>query len=528
VNSAPGRFLASFALPAGAVLVGFALLLRVGALPLSLPVVQFYAYAAFGAAALLAWRFQSSRILVALLLLALAAKGLPMLAAGHGITAGPGRTAFDLIAFLLPLNFIALSFTRERGLTDARCGLWLASLFVQAVGVTAVCRADGAHLPALESVFASGLLPPTRVPQPALLMFALAFIIIIVRFTSRRRAIESGLFWSLTAALLAMNAGGVGRLSSAYFATGAVVLVVSLIETSYFMSYHDELTGLRARRAFNQALLALDDGYTIAMVDVDHFKKFNDTFGHDTGDQVLRMVSAKLSQVSGGGSAFRCGGEEFAVVFAGKSTKQAYPHLESLRQSIEEATFVVRSPERVRRSKEDRGSAGRDVRVAADRQSKIEDRRSQIEDRRSKIEDRHSNIEDRRASARDRRSIVAEQRINAEVWQSDMVDLRSNIKGRRSNIEDLRSNINDRRRTSRRRRPSPASVEVFVTVSIGLAEASTRLVTADLVLQAADKALYRAKDAGRNRVEIYRPARVRTAASRRQPAEGALFPTETR
>src|SRR5260370_11458308 len=105
--------------------------MRLGAEPLSRAAIRFYAYAAFGGAAFLAWRFQAGRLIVALLLLALAAKGLPMLAAGHGIATGPGRTAYELIAILLPLNFIALSFTRDRGLTDARAGFWLALLFVQ-------------------------------------------------------------------------------------------------------------------------------------------------------------------------------------------------------------------------------------------------------------------------------------------------------------------------------------------------------------------------------------------------------------
>ena len=53
----------------------------------------------------------------------------------------------------------------------------------------------------------------------------------------------------------------------------------------------------------------------MAMIDVDHFKKFNDTHGHDIGDQVLKLVAARLAQVEGGGIAYRYGGEEFAVLF---------------------------------------------------------------------------------------------------------------------------------------------------------------------------------------------------------------------
>ena len=92
-----------------------------------------------------------------------------------------------------------------------------------------------------------------------------------------------------------------------------------MIENSYLLAYHDELTTLPSRRAFNDAMMRLQPPYSIAVVDIDHFKKFNDTYGHDTGDvQVLRLVASKLSLVTGGGNAYRCGGEEFTILFPGK------------------------------------------------------------------------------------------------------------------------------------------------------------------------------------------------------------------
>jgi diguanylate cyclase (GGDEF)-like protein len=62
-------------------------------------------------------------------------------------------------------------------------------------------------------------------------------------------------------------------------------------------------------------MMSLGHRFTIAMLDIDHFKRFNDTYGHAVGDQVLKMVAAKLRQVKGGGRAFRYGGEEFTLVF---------------------------------------------------------------------------------------------------------------------------------------------------------------------------------------------------------------------
>ena len=60
---------------------------------------------------------------------------------------------------------------------------------------------------------------------------------------------------------------------------------------AYQMAFRDELTGLPGRRALNERMQRLGRNYVLAMSDVDHFKRFNDTHGHDVGDQVLRLVA---------------------------------------------------------------------------------------------------------------------------------------------------------------------------------------------------------------------------------------------
>lgn len=130
-------------------------------------------------------------------------------------------------------------------------------------------------------------------------------------------------------------------------------LLVVLID-SYLLAYQDDLTGLPSRRALNQLALSLGCKYTVAMMDIDHFKKFNDTYGHDIGDQVLKLVASKLSKIKGGGKVFRYGGEEFTVVFPRKSVEQTIEYLEQLRQSIADYKMVVRQP--VRQNKKARGN----------------------------------------------------------------------------------------------------------------------------------------------------------------------------
>ena len=115
---------------------------------------------------------------------------------------------------------------------------------------------------------------------------------------------------------------------------------------SYFLAYRDELTHLPSRRALNQRALLLGRKYTVAMLDIDHFKKFNDTYGHDIGDQVLKLVASKLAQVKGAGKVFRYGGEEFTIIFPGKTVAQAKPALEAIRQAVEDYNIVIRQTQR--------------------------------------------------------------------------------------------------------------------------------------------------------------------------------------
>ncbi|MCE6981721.1 GGDEF domain-containing protein, partial [Pseudomonas frederiksbergensis] len=120
-------------------------------------------------------------------------------------------------------------------------------------------------------------------------------------------------------------------------------IAAAVSHEAYQMAFRDELTGLPGRRALNERMQRLGRNYVLAMTDVDHFKKFNDTHGHDVGDQVLRLVASKLSKVTGGGRAYRYGGEEFAVVFAGKSIEECMPHLEAVREVIANYNIQLRN-----------------------------------------------------------------------------------------------------------------------------------------------------------------------------------------
>jgi diguanylate cyclase (GGDEF)-like protein len=336
-------------IPGGLVLLAALVFLRPGVLPESAaPLLRVYPYAVAGIGVFLGWYFNRSRVVFGLLILAIADRVLVVFPAALGAGGSAGRTAFNVVALLLPINLAAYSLLSERGVITRRAAARLIPMLGQVLVVGLLWLFRQRELDALLDYRFVGvdLAAWTPISQPALLAFGVAFVLLAFRFFRIRNPIERSFVWALAVVFTALQASGSGWNATAFFATAGLILGISVIEMSYRMAYHDELTGLPGRRALNERLLKLGSQYAVGMVDIDHFKQFNDRYGHDVGDQVLRMVAVKLERVSGGGKAFRYGGEEFAVVFPGQSAEDVMPHLESLRREVQASCFVLRGPDR--------------------------------------------------------------------------------------------------------------------------------------------------------------------------------------
>jgi GGDEF domain-containing protein len=189
-------------------------------------------------------------------------------------------------------------------------------------------------------------------PAPLLgrILFAAAFAAAIWRAWPRKQErfapLDIGIAGALLAFYLACEWARNAAVFGVFTAAAGIVLVVAMLQESYRLAFHDELTGLPGRRALLEAMAGLGPRYVIAMADVDHFKSFNDTHGHDIGDQVLKLVAARLAEVEGGGRAFRYGGEEFTVLFPEAALAQAEPHLQAIRAAIEAYKMAVRGEDR--------------------------------------------------------------------------------------------------------------------------------------------------------------------------------------
>lgn len=123
------------------------------------------------------------------------------------------------------------------------------------------------------------------------------------------------------------------------------------METVRKESLSDALTGLANRRCFDDRMREAaaaarreDRPLSLLIGDVDHFKKFNDTYGHATGDQVLRLVAQCFKQnVKGRDTPARYGGEEFCVILPETALPDAAKLAEQIRASVETKKIVKRS-----------------------------------------------------------------------------------------------------------------------------------------------------------------------------------------
>lgn len=174
---------------------------------------------------------------------------------------------------------------------------------------------------------------------------ALALVVLtatLVRLAVLGTAVDVGLAGALAAMLPVMMPEWVEPGRTAAAAAAVLALWTGLLLHAWRMAYLDELTGLPNRRALEDTLKGLPSRWSLSMVDVDHFKKFNDTWGHDVGDQVLRRVAVALQGVGGRGKAYRYGGEEFSVLFPHDDLDRAAAAIEEVREKIAATPFQVR------------------------------------------------------------------------------------------------------------------------------------------------------------------------------------------
>jgi diguanylate cyclase (GGDEF)-like protein len=309
---------------------------------------QYLGYVFFAMGVFFGWWFNRSRVFFCSLTLALS-----QLALLHFLPQGMDKAHYEhmimtMVSVYIPLNILVFSMLKERGIVSDWGRMRLLFIAIELLIAAWIIWYNDTDLLQL---FELRLLPEKYIllngfSQVSILLFiaALAYLFTRQAITGKNIDVPFMGVAIFSFAALAMKADM--YTASMMLAMAGLMLVAVVIQASHSMAYLDELTGLPSRRALKEELLKLGSRYAIAMLDIDHFKKFNDTHGHEVGDDVLKLTASCIKGVGGGGKAFRYGGEEFTILFPGKSSDEVMPYLEELREYIANRGFIKRSKNR--------------------------------------------------------------------------------------------------------------------------------------------------------------------------------------
>jgi diguanylate cyclase (GGDEF)-like protein len=282
-----------------------------------------------------------------------------------GLKLAGSDLSYALLSAFVPLSMLVLTVLPERGVLSVRAVPAYAVLFISiglSIGLINISP-EWVNTFFLTDWFPERYFDWTTQSQTVLIVSIVTIVVMLVLYFVRPSPHMSAGLGILVVLIMQLHFGEVSRSLNVFSSAALLMCLYAVMQESWRMAYLDELTELPGRRALREKFQKMGGLYTVAMLDVDHFKKFNDTYGHDTGDAVLRMIATKMSKINGGGSCYRYGGEEFSIVFTGKNAENAKQYLENLREKIASTPFVINRVSRRKGDKKPKQQKNKSVKV---------------------------------------------------------------------------------------------------------------------------------------------------------------------
>ncbi|ENX3946983.1 GGDEF domain-containing protein [Photobacterium damselae subsp. damselae] len=256
---------------------------------------------------------------------------------------GNTRLIYILLSALLPLNLLLLHIVPEKRLLS-RCGfaMLIFNMVQIALSIAIVWLYDGS---ALSDWWYAVFYSYNNISPLPIILLLLNIALICSSASAilkRNQRTDQAIYICLLFSFITLAWFDNPFISSMSYSCAAILLLSSLITSTHELVYIDPLTTIPGRRALDTELKYLGRTYTLAMMDVDNFKDFNDLYGHETGDEVLRLVAQISQKISGVGKVFRYGGEEFTLLFKGKNINEVQSQLEYVREEIACYDLVLR------------------------------------------------------------------------------------------------------------------------------------------------------------------------------------------
>jgi diguanylate cyclase (GGDEF)-like protein len=311
--------------------------------------VQALPYIVLGFGLVFGWYLSSSRLVLSLIILALADRAVILFPPIDPDPASAGHAIFATTTFLLPLNLMALSLIKEEAISTWRGVLRLPLVLIQPFLALWLFLPEQAGL-ALS--LQQPLLPMlttdwTALPQPSLLAFGGALLLIGARFIVEKNPLDSGSLWALIASFTAFHGLHYGWSPTNFLSAAGLILFLTLVQASHQRTYRDDLTGVPGKLAYEEAIAGLGKKYVLAVVGIDQLKQYGNQHGKPVSEQLLRLVADKIVGAAGSGKVYRLAGEEFIILFPRKTSTETLATLEAIRKAVEQTTLYLRGRDRV-------------------------------------------------------------------------------------------------------------------------------------------------------------------------------------
>ena len=340
----------AFILPGGVIFLAAIGFLRPHGLPQWIQgPVQALPFIVLGFGLFFGWYLSSSRLILSLIVLALADRAIIQFPPTDPDSGSANHEIFAATTLLVPLNLMALSIIKEQAISAWPGVLRLLLVLIQPFLVLWLSLPEQAGF---TLSLQQPLLPMvktgwTALPQPALLAFCGALLLIGVRVFVEKNPLDSGTLWALLTSFVAFHGLHYGWSATNFLSAAGLILFVTLVQASHHQVYRDDLTGIPGKLAYEEAVAGLGKEYAVAVVGLDQLKQYGNQHGRPVSEQLLRLIAPKIVAAAGEGKVFRLAGEEFTILFPGKTTTETLVVLEAVRKAVEQTMMYLRNRDRV-------------------------------------------------------------------------------------------------------------------------------------------------------------------------------------
>lgn len=239
--------------------------------------------------------------------------------------------AYQNLSIIAPLNFIIFYFLPEKKLLKSRNVYLLLFLLAEFSLIEHLSRHGISLIPSSEGI-----------NKINILIFGITLLSLFISCSASGEILDTGIFFSVFNYSLGFiysgNAGG----QIIFFCAGTITLGLTLGEHIYYTMFHDIETGLSSRKSFLHHAKSFPPKYSLGIVLIDDYERLKKIFKHSGITAIVKMITHVITEVETEAQIYRYEADEFVLIFRGKTQKEAFERIETIRRAVASASFKLR------------------------------------------------------------------------------------------------------------------------------------------------------------------------------------------